>query len=87
MVAGSDRIQGMGLGYVGAVIGSDSGRFGWWEMGILTWCGSVKKEIHRKFEGGAWELGIWRRLVLIFSGVVVGTVWIQLGEIEVNSGG
>ena len=76
----------MRWGYDRAAIGSGSRGFRWLEMGILKWCDSVKKRNPQKIRKGAWGLGIWRRLVVIFSGIDVGGVWIQSEVIKVNSG-
>ena len=86
MSKGSGEIKGIVWGYDKLVVGSDSGSSWRLEMGILKWCDSVKKKTHRKFERGAWTLGVWRRLVVIFSGIDVGGVWIQSEVIKVNSG-
>ena len=83
MVAGSGGIQGMGWGYGGAVVGSDSGSFRWVGMGVFNLCGSIKKETHGKFARRSWRMGIWRRLgVKLLEGVVGGgmTQFVKIGR-------
>jgi hypothetical protein len=55
-------------------------------MGILARCGSAKKRNPQKFSMRSQRLGLWRRLVVIFSGVNVDGVWNRSGGIKVDFG-
>ena len=75
--------SGYNVGMVWEVLG---GSIGQWIWVFLARCGSTKKRNPQKISRRSWSLGIWRRLVVVFSGVDVDDVWDRSGVIGVDLG-